>query len=68
MISYRKTDNSKTSAATSGVAEIGKWFMGVRQRGSSGVDHGSPKILVGWATMHLTPPIVGLKFVNPQEN
>jgi len=24
------------------------------------VGHGSPKILVGWATMHLAPPIIGL--------
>jgi len=24
------------------------------------VGHGPPKILVGWATMHLAPPIIGL--------
>jgi len=24
------------------------------------VRHGPPKILVGWATMHLAPPIIGL--------
>jgi len=24
------------------------------------VDHGPPKVLVGWATMHLAPPIIGL--------
>ena len=23
--------------------------------------HGPPKILVGWATMHLAPPIIGLR-------
>jgi len=24
------------------------------------VGHGPPKILIGWATMHLAPPIIGL--------
>ena len=24
------------------------------------VGHGPPKILVGWVTMHLAPPIIGL--------
>jgi len=35
------------------------------------VDHGPPTILVGWATIHLAPPIIGLlgcMFVNSQEN
>jgi len=27
------------------------------------VGHGPPKILVGWATMHLAHPIIGLYFM-----
>ena len=28
------------------------------------VGHGPPKILVGWATMHLAPPILACTFLN----
>jgi len=38
-------------------------FMGALQRGPSGQRRSRPrppKILVGWATMHLVPPIFGL--------
>ena len=50
------------------VASIGGWGGGGRARvGRVGNLHGPPKILVGWATMHLVPPIIGL-YVRSQEN
>jgi len=43
------------------IDEKRKWIScwQVRQN-TAWVGHGPPKILVGWATMHLAPPIIGL--------
>ena len=42
-------------ASGSGMRNMGEGRCSVGQ-----VGHGTPKILVGWATMHLAPPIIGL--------
>jgi len=55
-VKYIKIDKSvsKTQSKQMSICVCVSWG------GLSRVGHDPPKILVGWATMHLTPPIFGL--------
>jgi len=48
------------SSAGSYEATACEWYDAWGRYRVGRVGHGPPTILVGWATMHLAPPIIGL--------